>query len=73
MHIGRSNQRLEQNEMVEMDEIREFSAQLCRKMPSFAIMYESEISRIVVLQNQVRHTDRWIREYFETSSPPTVT
>ena len=28
-------------------------------------MDESEISRIVVLQNQKRYTNRWIKEYFE--------
>jgi tRNA wybutosine-synthesizing protein 1 len=72
MHIGMSNKRLEQEDMLEMHEVREFSSQLCARMPSFAIMDESEISRIVVLQNQVRHTDRWIREYLE-SSPPTAT
>jgi hypothetical protein len=26
-------------------------------------MDESEISRIVVLQNKVRYVDRWIKEY----------
>jgi tRNA wybutosine-synthesizing protein 1 len=72
MHIGRSNQRLEQEDMLEMDEVRDFSAQLCTKMPSFAVMDESEISRIVVLQNQSRHVDRWISEYRETA-PPTAT
>jgi hypothetical protein len=28
-------------------------------------MDESEISRIVVLQNHKRYTNRWIKEYFE--------
>ena len=32
-------------------------------MHSFKIMDESEISRIVVLQNEVRYVDRWIKEY----------
>jgi len=27
-------------------------------------MDESEISRVVVLQNQKRYTDRWIGKYF---------
>jgi tRNA wybutosine-synthesizing protein 1 len=58
--------------MLEMDEVREFSRQLCSKMPSFVVMDESEISRIVVLQNQVRHTDRWIKEYLEAGAPATV-
>ncbi len=63
MHIGMSNQRLEQEHMLEMHEVRDFAAGLCEKMPSFKVMDESEISRIVVLQNQSRYTDRWIKEY----------
>jgi tRNA wybutosine-synthesizing protein 1 len=63
MHIGRSTQRLEQDHMLEMNEIRNFAANLCAKMCSFKIMDESEISRIVVLQNEVRYVDRWIKEY----------
>lgn len=63
MHIGMSNQRLEQGQMLEMHEVRDFATKLCEKMPSFKIMDESEISRIVVLQNQARYTDRWIKEY----------
>ncbi|HKU50192.1 MAG TPA: 4-demethylwyosine synthase TYW1 [Nitrososphaera sp.] len=70
MHIGMSNQRLEQNDMLEMDEVREFSTQLCGAMPFFAVMDESEISRIVVLKNNARPIDRWIREYFEHGHPP---
>ncbi|HEY3094839.1 MAG TPA: 4-demethylwyosine synthase TYW1 [Nitrososphaera sp.] len=63
MHIGMSNQRLEQDRMLEMHEVRDFAAKLCEKMSSFNVMDESEISRIVVLQNQARYTDRWISEY----------
>ncbi len=63
MHIGMSNQRLEQDHMLEMHEVRDFAATLCEKMPSFKVMDESEISRIVVLQNHARYTDRWIKEY----------
>ena len=63
MHIGMSNQRLEQDHMLEMYEVRDFASKLCEKMQSFKVMDESEISRIVVLQNQERHIDRWIREY----------
>lgn len=63
MHIGMSNQRLEQDHMLEMHEVRDFSNKLCKKIPSFKIMDESEISRIVVLQNHARYTDRWIKEY----------
>lgn len=63
MHIGMSNQRLEQDHMLEMHEVRDFATRLCKSMPSFKVMDESEISRIVVLQNQARYTDRWIKEY----------
>jgi tRNA wybutosine-synthesizing protein 1 len=63
MHIGMSTQRLERDHMLEMHEIRNFAAELCAKMRSFKVMDESEISRIVVLQNKVRYVDRWIKEY----------
>src|SRR5918912_40309 len=60
MHIGMSTKRLKKNSMLEMDEIQKISSELCEKMPGFSIMDESEISRIVVLQNQKRYIDRWI-------------
>lgn len=65
MHIGMSSQRLEQHHMLEMHEVRDFAGKLCEKMQAFKVMDESEISRIVVLQNHGRYTDRWIKEYFE--------
>lgn len=68
MHIGMSNQRLEQDHMLEMHEVRDFATRLCKSMPSFKVMDESEISRIVVLQNQARYTDRWIKEYLQSSN-----
>ena len=68
MHIGMSNQRLEQDHMLEMQEVRDFAVQLCEKMSSFKMMDESEVSRIVVLQNQARYTDRWIKEYIMPAS-----
>ncbi|HXV45702.1 MAG TPA: 4-demethylwyosine synthase TYW1 [Nitrososphaera sp.] len=68
MHIGMSNQRLEQDHMLEMHEVRDFAMKLCERMPSFKLMDESEISRIVVLQNQARYTDRWIKEYIVPAS-----
>ena len=67
MHIGMSTKRLEKGDMLEMHEVKGFAEKLAAKMPSFGIMDESEISRIVVLQNKKRYTDRWIKEYFETS------
>jgi tRNA wybutosine-synthesizing protein 1 len=54
-------QRLEKNNMLEMSEIRTFVDYLVNKLPSFFIMDESEISRIVVLQNQGRYTKRYIQ------------
>jgi tRNA wybutosine-synthesizing protein 1 len=60
MHIGMSTARLKKDNMVEMNEIRSFSRNLCNKIPRFSVMDESEISRIVVLQNQKRFIDRWI-------------
>jgi tRNA wybutosine-synthesizing protein 1 len=64
MHIGMSTQRLKKSNMLEMNEIRNFSRELNNKLPQFSIMDESEISRIVVLQNNKRYTNRWIKEYF---------
>lgn len=64
MHVGMSTNRLEHGDMLSMEEVRGFANSLREKMPSrFAVMDESEISRIVVLQNQKRYTDRWIKEY----------
>jgi tRNA wybutosine-synthesizing protein 1 len=63
MHIGMSVQRLEKNNMLEMSEIQNFADCLLKELPTFTIMDESEISRIVVLQNQGRYTNRYIQEY----------
>jgi tRNA wybutosine-synthesizing protein 1 len=63
MHIGMSTQRLEKSDMLEMEEIRNYSNLLCKSLDRFSIMDESEISRIVVLQNLKRFTERWIEGY----------
>lgn len=63
MHVGLSTQRLERRNMLEMDEVRDFSKKLCEMLPGFNVMDESEISRIVVLQNMNRYTDRFISSY----------
>lgn len=63
MHVGMSTQRLEKNNMLEMSEIRNFASQLRDRMTDFSIMDESEISRVVVLQNHKRYTNRWINGY----------
>jgi tRNA wybutosine-synthesizing protein 1 len=47
--------------MLEMSEVRTFVDHLINKLPGFFIMDESEISRIVVLQNQHRYTNRYIQ------------
>jgi tRNA wybutosine-synthesizing protein 1 len=65
MHIGMSTTRLEHNNMLDVKEVREFSNNLQKNLQDYNIMDESEISRIVVLQNQNRYTNRWIKEYFE--------
>jgi tRNA wybutosine-synthesizing protein 1 len=72
MHVGMSTRRLEMDNMLSMEEIRAYASKLCNKMPGFTEMDESEISRIVVLQNKKRHVDRWIKSYFEQSQLPKV-
>jgi tRNA wybutosine-synthesizing protein 1 len=63
MHIGMSTQRLERDNMLSMNEIRKFTQKLCYYMRDFKIMDESEVSRIMVIQNQKRYIDRWIKAY----------
>jgi tRNA wybutosine-synthesizing protein 1 len=67
MHIGMSTNRLEHNNMLDVKEIREFTNNLQKNLQDYNIMDESEISRIVILQNQIRYTNRWIKEYFEST------
>ena len=69
MHVGMSTQRLEKSDMLEMDEVRAYANMLRQSMPSFAVMDESEISRIVVLQNKGRYVDRWISAYLTAEVP----
>lgn len=69
MHIGMSTERLEAENMLEMSEVRSLSRKLCSKLKCFSTMDESEISRIVVLQNLKRYTDRWIKEYLINPKP----
>ena len=63
MHIGMSTNRLEESNMLEMDEVREFSSGLITRLDDFTIMDESIVSRIVVLQNKARFISRWIDSY----------
>ncbi|MDE1726183.1 MAG: 4-demethylwyosine synthase TYW1 [Thaumarchaeota archaeon] len=67
MHIGRSTNRLERSDMLDMSEVRHFANALIREDEMYSVMDESEISRIVVLQNQKRVTNRWISSYSNTN------
>ena len=67
MHIGRSTNRLERTHMLEFDEVKRFASELASQSKIFSVMDESDISRIVVLQNQERFIDRWIPAYLETN------
>jgi tRNA wybutosine-synthesizing protein 1 len=63
MHIGRSTNRLEHENMLDMDEVRHFASELAKQSKIFSVMDESYISRIVVLQNQDRFIDSRIPTY----------
>ncbi|MCE9652934.1 MAG: 4-demethylwyosine synthase TYW1 [Nitrosarchaeum sp.] len=67
MHIGRSTNRLEHSNMLEMDEVRKFSDEVSRQSQIFSVMDESLVSRIVILQNNQRFIDRWIPDYVNTN------
>ena len=67
MHIGRSINRLEHSNMLDMDEVHNFSKQIAEKSGIFSIMDESFVSRISVLQNNERFIDRWIPAYVNTN------
>jgi tRNA wybutosine-synthesizing protein 1 len=60
MHVGHSTQRLEQSDMMEMDEVRSFANGLANQIGNFAFMDESVESRVVVLQNNERYLERLI-------------
>ena len=63
MHIGRSTNRLEYENMVDMSDVRRLSEKIIKNSDRFEIMDESEVSRIVVLQNKKRFTDRYLSAY----------
>ena len=67
MHIGRSTNRLEHSNMLEMDEVRKFSEEVSKQSQIFSLMDESLVSRIVILQNNQRFIDRWIPDYANTN------
>ncbi len=67
MHVGRSTNRLEHANMLEMDEVRKISNGIAKSSGIFSIMDESIISRIVVLQNNQRPINRMISGYAYTN------
>ncbi len=67
MHIGRSTNRLDYEHMLDMEEVRKFSEELVKQSQLFSVMDESQVSRIVVLQNNERNIDRLITTYQSTN------
>jgi len=67
MHIGRSTNRLERDQMLELHEVKHFATELAKQSQIFSVMDESEISRILVLQNQERFVNRMIPACLETN------
>jgi len=67
MHIGRSTNRLEHENMLEMEEVKRFSEQIAKESKIFSVMDESLVSRISILQNNERFIDRWIPTYANTN------
>jgi len=67
MHIGRSINRLDYENMLDMEEVKEFSNEIVNHSNIFSVMDESIASRIVLLQNNERTTGRWISTYTNTN------
>ncbi len=67
MHIGRSTNRLEHENMLEMSEVKKFSEGIAKQSKIFSIMDESLVSRISILQNKERFIDRYISAYANTN------
>ena len=67
MHIGRSTNRLEYSNMLEMEEVRQFSKQVTKESKIFSILDESFVSRICLLQNNKRHIDPIISAFANTN------
>ncbi len=66
MHIGRSTNRLERENMLEMDEVMGFAQNIAGRGP-FRIIDQSDVSRIALMQNGRRKTDRYITAGAKTS------
>ncbi len=67
MHIGRSTNRLEHENMLDMEEIQQYSKEIVNQSRTFSIMDDSVVSRISVLQNNKRKINRYIPAYANTS------
>ena len=67
MHIGRSTNRLQYSNMLEMEEIRQFSKQVAKESKIFSILDESCVSRISLLQNNERYVDPIIPAFANTN------
>jgi tRNA wybutosine-synthesizing protein 1 len=67
MHVGRSTNRLEYSNTLEMSEVRHFAEEVAKQSGIYSVMDESSVSRIVVLQNQNRFIDRWILSHANTT------
>ena len=67
MHIGRSTNRLEYSNMLEMEEVRQFSEQVAKESKIFSILDESYVSRISLLQNNERYIDPIIPAFADTN------
>jgi len=67
MHIGRSINRLDYENMLDMEEVRRFSNEVVKHSNMFSVMDESIASRIVILQNNQRSIERWISTYLDTN------
>ncbi len=61
MHIGFSQYRMKRENMPAMEEVRDFSNRVLEHLPGFEAMDEDGPSRIVVLRNKVRETERQIK------------
>jgi len=67
MHIGRSINRLDYENMLDIEEVKNFSDEIVNNSKTFSVMDESIASRIVILQNNERFIDRWISTYTNTN------
>jgi len=60
MHVGESIKRLKAENMLEQDEIKNWTEKLLEFLPGFEFMDEQEESRVVAIQNKNRFVERWI-------------